>query len=194
MGDDMQLRDIEPADLPIFYEHQLDADATRMAAFPSRDRAAFDAHWATNILGNPAAVKQTILVDGQVAGNIGSWPQDGVRLVGYWIGKEYWGKGVATQALMALLHLVTERPLYAHVARHNAGSIRVLEKCGFRARAWGERPGRRQRCRRTGARSRLGLERAGGRRSKASGIASTRCRGRPRPDHSGRHRITPAVA
>jgi RimJ/RimL family protein N-acetyltransferase len=65
-----------------------------MAAFPARDRAAFDAHWA-KILGNPAMVKQTILVDGQdgqVAGNIGSWPQDGVRLVGYWIGKEHWGK------------------------------------------------------------------------------------------------------
>ena len=57
--------------------------ATRMAAFPARDRAAFDAHWATKILGNPAAVKQTILLDGQVAGNIGSWPQDGVSLVGY---------------------------------------------------------------------------------------------------------------
>src|SRR5688572_8276078 len=102
-----------------------------MAAFPARDRAALDAHWATNILGNPAAVKQTILVDGQVAGNIGSWPQDGVRLVGYWIGKEYWGKGVATRALAAFLKIVTERPLYAHVARHNVASIRVLEKCRF---------------------------------------------------------------
>ncbi|MGH8429962.1 MAG: hypothetical protein ACREUF_06130 [Solimonas sp.] len=71
MSIDVRLRKVEPNDLPIFYEQQLDADATRMAAFPARDRAAFDAHWATNILGNPAAVKQTILVDGQVAGNIG---------------------------------------------------------------------------------------------------------------------------
>jgi RimJ/RimL family protein N-acetyltransferase len=133
VGDDIRLRDIEPTDLPIFYEHQLDADATRMAAFPARDRAAFDAHWATNVLSNEAAVKQTILVNGQVAGNIGSWPQGGVRFVGYWLGKEHWGKGVATRALTAFLHLVTERPLYAHVAEHNAGSIRVLEKCGFRA-------------------------------------------------------------
>jgi RimJ/RimL family protein N-acetyltransferase len=130
MSNEVRLRDIEPNDLPIFYEQQLDADATRMAAFPARDRAAFDAHWA-KILGNPAMVKQTILVDGQVAGNIGSWPQDGVRLVGYWIGKEHWGKGVATRALAAFLHLVTERPLHAHVAKHNVGSIRVLEKCGF---------------------------------------------------------------
>jgi RimJ/RimL family protein N-acetyltransferase len=131
MSNDVRLRDVEHNDLPVFYEHQLDTDATRMAAFPSRDRAAFDAHWATNILGNPGAVTQTILVDDQVAGNIGSWSQEGVRLVGYWIGKEHWGRGVATQALAAFLHLVTERPLYAHVAKHNAGSIRVLEKCGF---------------------------------------------------------------
>jgi RimJ/RimL family protein N-acetyltransferase len=129
---DVRLRNVEPDDLSIFYEHQLDPDATRMAAFPSRDRTAFDAHWATNILGNPAAISRTIVADGHVAGNIGSWTQDGVRLAGYWIGKEYWGKGVATRALAAFLHLVTERPIHAHVARHNVGSIRVLEKCGFR--------------------------------------------------------------
>ena len=131
MSDAVRLRSVEPNDLPIFYEHQLDADAARMAAFPSRDRAAFDAHWATSILGNPAAITRTILVDGQVAGNIGSWPQDGGRLVGYWIGREFWGKGVATRALAAFLQLVTERPFHAHVAKHNVGSIRVLEKCGF---------------------------------------------------------------
>lgn len=131
MTNEVRLRNVEPNDLPIFYEQQLDADATRMAAFPARDRAAFDAHWATNILGNPSAINQTIVVDGQVAGNIGSWRQDGVRLVGYWIGKEHWGRGVATRALATFLHRVTERPLRAHVARHNVGSIRVLEKCGF---------------------------------------------------------------
>jgi RimJ/RimL family protein N-acetyltransferase len=131
MRNEVRLRNIEPNDLPIFYEQQLDPDAARMAGFVSRDRAAFDAHWATNILGNQDAITQTILIDGQVAGNIGSWPQEGVRLVGYWIGKEHWGKGVATRALAAFLHLVTQRPLHAHVARHNIGSIRVLEKCGF---------------------------------------------------------------
>jgi RimJ/RimL family protein N-acetyltransferase len=131
MSNEVRLRSIEPADLPVFYEHQLDVEATRMAAFSARDRAAFDAHWASNILGNPRAVNRTILVDGQVAGNIGSWPQEDVRIVGYWIGKEYWGKGVATRALAAFLRLLTERPLHAHVAKHNVGSIRVLEKCGF---------------------------------------------------------------
>lgn len=131
MSNEIRLRNVEPDDLPIFFEQQLDDDAARMAGFPSRDRAAFDAHWATNILGNPAAIIQTILCAGKVAGNIGSWRQNGVRLVGYWIGKEYWGRGIATQALAGMLHVVTERPVHAHVAKHNLASIRVLEKCGF---------------------------------------------------------------
>ena len=132
MGNEIRLRNVETDDLPVFFEQQLDGDATRMAGFPSRDRAAFDAHWAKNILGNPAAVMQTIVFAGEVAGNIGSWRQDGVRFVGYWIGKGYWGRGIATQALARMVRVVTERPLHAHVARHNLASIRVLEKCGFR--------------------------------------------------------------
>ena len=128
---EIALRDVEPDDLSIFFEHQRDPDASRMAAFPSRDRAAFDAHWRQNILGNPSSIAKTILVDGQVAGNIGSWSQNEIRLVGYWIGKEYWGRGVATRAVSAFLNQVTERPLFARVASHNAASIRVLEKCGF---------------------------------------------------------------
>src|SRR4029077_2832758 len=40
------LREVTQEDLPIFFEHQLDAEATRMAAFPSRDHEAFMAHWA----------------------------------------------------------------------------------------------------------------------------------------------------
>lgn len=132
MSHDIRLRDVAPDDLPIFFEQQMDTDATRMAGFPSRDRAAFDAHWARNVLGNATAITQTVLLDGNVAGYIGSWQQDGDRLVGYWFGKDYWGRGVATEALGRFLEIVSVRPLHAHVATHNAASIRVLEKCGFR--------------------------------------------------------------
>jgi RimJ/RimL family protein N-acetyltransferase len=130
MPNDIRLRDVTEADLPIFFEHQLDPEATQMAAFPSRDRDAFMAHWA-KILADPTLAKQTILVDGRVAGNIGSWEQSGEREVGYWLGRNYWGQGVATKALALFLDQVTARPLYAHVAKHNVGSRRVLEKCGF---------------------------------------------------------------
>jgi RimJ/RimL family protein N-acetyltransferase len=61
-----------------------------------------------------------------------SWEQDGEQEVGYWLGQEYWGKGIASRALALFLDQVTTRPLYAHVAKHNTGSYRVLEKCGFK--------------------------------------------------------------
>lgn len=119
------------SNLPIFFEQQLDPDATAMAAFPARDRESFMAHWA-KIMADDSNILKTILFDGQVAGNIVSWEQSGEREVGYWIGKEFWGKGIATKALAAFLGHVKTRPLYAHVAKHNIASRRVLEKCGFR--------------------------------------------------------------
>jgi RimJ/RimL family protein N-acetyltransferase len=123
------LRDVLPTDIPVFFEHQADPEATTMADFPARDRAAFDAHWE-RVLAGPGVAK-TIVFEGQVAGNVLSWVQDGRRLVGYWLGKEFWGKGLATQALRELIDELDTRPLHAYVAKTNIGSIRVLEKCGF---------------------------------------------------------------
>src|SRR6185503_5116967 len=127
---DVVLREVIEEDLPVFFEHQRDPDANRMAAFPSRERAAFDAHWA-KILREPTGVIRTILAGGEVAGNVLSFTHDGQREVGYWLGREHYGKGIATRALSAFLAFFRERPLYAHVASHNRASIRVLEKCGF---------------------------------------------------------------
>lgn len=124
------VREVTDADLPILYEQQLDPEATRMAAFASRAREPFMAHWA-RIRINPAEVVRTIVCDGAVAGNIVSWGPGDKREIGYWLGREYWGRGIATQALAAFLNVVRERPLWAHVAGHNIGSRRVLEKCGF---------------------------------------------------------------
>ncbi len=123
-------RDVAEGDLPAFFEHQLDPEATGMAAFPARERDAFMAHW-TRILGDETIVKKTVLVDGRVAGNVVSFEQDGKPEIGYWIGRGFWGRGVATAALSAFLGLVGTRPLYARVAKHNVASIRVLKKCGF---------------------------------------------------------------
>lgn len=125
------LRDPTPDDLPVLYEQQRDVEACAMAAFPSRDRDAFFAHWA-KVLSDDSLIKKTITIDGSVAGHIGSFVQHGKREIGYWLGREYWGRGLATAAVTEFLAIVTERPLYAHVAAHNAPSIRVLEKCGFR--------------------------------------------------------------
>jgi RimJ/RimL family protein N-acetyltransferase len=124
------LRDVVDSDVDAFYEHQLDPEATRMALFPSRDREAFDAHWR-RLLADDAGTKKTIVDDGKVAGNVLCWEQDGRRLVGYWLGREFWGRGLATRALAEFIEDVPARPLNAWVASSNVGSIRVLEKCGF---------------------------------------------------------------
>lgn len=126
----LQLRDVTHGDLPTLFEQQADPEASRMAAFPMRDREAFMTHWA-RILRDPSVVKKTILLDGAIAGNVVSFKRLGVWEVGYWLGRAYWGQGVATRALAELLRQHTQRPLYARVALHNLASIRVLEKCGF---------------------------------------------------------------
>ena len=67
----------------------------------------------------------------RVAGNVLMFPHAGQPEVGYWVGREFWGRGVATRALAEFLRLVARRPLHARVATDNAASLRVLEKCGF---------------------------------------------------------------
>ena len=101
-----------------------------MADFPSRDWPAFQEHW-NKVLADPNVVSLAIVADGELVGSIGCWTQAGHREVGYWIDRAHWGKGVATAALRELLAELSERPLYAYVARHNMGSIRVLENCAF---------------------------------------------------------------
>jgi len=130
------LRDVDDSDLPIIFEHQKDPEASRMAAFVPRDpsdRDAFLSHWR-RILSDPTKITKVILWNGQLAGTVGSFFGDGKPQITYWIGKEFWGNGIATQAVAELLHVVKVHPLYASAARDNVASIRVLEKCGFAVR------------------------------------------------------------
>lgn len=125
------LRHVQHADLPTLFEHQRDPAANALAAFPARDRDAFDAHWKKTLADHAVAVR-TIELNGKVVGNIVCWRQGERWLVGYWMGPEHWGQGLATAALKAFVQLVEQRPLYAWVAKHNGPSIRVLQKCGFK--------------------------------------------------------------
>lgn len=129
----INLRPVTSSDLDIFFEHQQDAEAVRMAAFTSKDpsdRTAFDAHWQ-KILNDPNVEMRAIEVDGVVAGHIAKFVMYEKPQITYWIGREFWGQGVATRALRLLLDEIPERPIYASAAFDNTGSLRVLEKCGF---------------------------------------------------------------
>ncbi len=138
MTDEVSLRPVMDSDVSIFFQYEQDPDARHMAAFTTADptnRAAFQAHWA-RVRADAANVSRTIIWDRQVVGHLGSWIEvDGTaeptRELGYWLGKPYWGKGIATRALALFLRELPTRPIYAHAAKDNLGSIRVLEKCGF---------------------------------------------------------------
>jgi RimJ/RimL family protein N-acetyltransferase len=127
---EVSLREVCADDLPALFEYQLDPEASRMADFPSRDREAFMAHWA-KIMANPACAIRAIIADGNVAGHVGAWTDGADRVTGYWLGRAFWGRGIASAALAQFLRCELARPLIAHVAKHNAASIRVLQKAGF---------------------------------------------------------------
>ncbi|MEV6400414.1 GNAT family N-acetyltransferase [Streptomyces sp. NPDC051907] len=125
------LREVQPGDLDHYFVHFQDPEARRMAAFGPKDpvdRARFDAHWAGIIASD---VARTVLADGEVVGHAVVYGEPGELQVTYWIDLTHWGRGIATAALRAMTALVPERPLGARAAADNAGSIRVLEKCGF---------------------------------------------------------------
>jgi RimJ/RimL family protein N-acetyltransferase len=128
--DGVRLRQVEPADIPVFYEHQADPVSARMVAFASRDREAHAAH-LQRITTDPDVVLRTVVEGDAVAGQVLSFPRNGVREVGYWLGREFWGRGIATAALGEFLRIDTSRPLHGVVAETNMASRRVLERHGF---------------------------------------------------------------
>jgi RimJ/RimL family protein N-acetyltransferase len=129
--DDVALRDVQRNDLDVFFANQSDPESERMSRSPARDWDTFLAHWTTNVLGVTTGRAQTVTVGGQTAGNVVSWFGGDRRFLGYVIGREFWGRGVATAAVGLFLAQEPIRPLYADAFVGNAGSIRVLQKCGF---------------------------------------------------------------
>lgn len=131
---DVTLREVTDTDLPVFYAHAADPEGVRMAAFTAEDpsdRAYFDAHW-DRIRQDPAVLARTVVdASGEIVGHAAVYGTPEQREVTYWIGRDHWGRGAATAALRELLREVPHRPLHARAAFDNAGSLRVLEKCGF---------------------------------------------------------------
>jgi RimJ/RimL family protein N-acetyltransferase len=129
------LREVEDRDLDVLFEHWTDREAIRMAAFTPADpddRGAFDARWA-RLRRDRDKTNRVIEAEGRVVGQIASFELDGQREVTYWIGRQDWGRGIATRALQQFLTTIeVDRPLYGRAASDNAASIRVLEKCGFK--------------------------------------------------------------
>ncbi|WP_434939241.1 GNAT family N-acetyltransferase [Shewanella sp. HL-SH8] len=133
----LSLVPITEADLATLFAFESDPIASQMADFPARDKADFYLHWQQKVIGVPDAIAQGIWLQGQLIGSMLSWYDsndsliENGRLIGYWIDREYWGRGIATQALELFLPLLPKEPLFAYVAAHNIGSLRVIKRYGF---------------------------------------------------------------
>lgn len=135
MSDRVELRAVEEDDLAIFFEFENDRIAVQMAAFTPEDPSdheAFRKQW-NRILTSPTVRVRTILLRDETAGSILSYEEEpGKPEVTYWTGRQFWGKGITTEALRQFLETVDQRrPMKARTAADNTASLRVLEKCGF---------------------------------------------------------------
>ena len=130
----VRLRPVRETDLDALFRHTSDPESVRMAAFTTEDphdRQRFDAHMA-KVMSSPGITHCAVTWEGGLAGSIASYVVEGRTEVTYWIDRAVWGQGIATRALACFLDVVRLRPLYARAASDNAGSLRVLEKNGFR--------------------------------------------------------------
>lgn len=107
--------------------------------FPFPYSAADARNWLDSVVGRKPETNFAIDVDGEAAGGIGFTVQPDVSRrsaeIGYWLGEEFWGRGIATEALIAVTdHAFANYDLcriYAHVFEWNPASARVLEKAGY---------------------------------------------------------------
>ena len=136
----IKLKAVKDDDLATLFDFQNDPIANQMADFPARSNEDFITHWKQNIFANSASITQSIWFNDQLVGHLVSWIdqnksiQDdgaGIRLIGYWIGREFWGQGIATQALKLFLKQYISSPVYAYIDKHNMGSLKVVEYNGF---------------------------------------------------------------
>lgn len=130
----IELRPVTDADLDALFDQMRDPESVRMAAFTPEDpddRSAFDAHMA-KVRSSRGTTLRAIICDGQLVGSISSFVFEGETEVTYWIDRAAWGRGIASRALELLMNLVPVRPVHARAASDNAGSLRVLQKAGFK--------------------------------------------------------------
>jgi RimJ/RimL family protein N-acetyltransferase len=140
------LRPLAAADIPTLFEHQCDPEASRMAVVTPRTREAFEELWNRLLTTPPPRLAaRAIEADGVLVGMINCFQRtpseeeaslmgvarEELDYVGYWLGREHWGRGIGGRCLAALLREVDRRPLYARAASTNTASLRILHANGF---------------------------------------------------------------
>lgn len=107
--------------------------------FPHPYTAADGRQFLKNVRASAPETMFAIAVDRKAVGGIGYVPQKDIERVsaevGYWLGEAYWGRGIATEALIAVTKYAIDRHgltrVFALPFAWNTASCRVLEKAGY---------------------------------------------------------------
>ncbi len=99
--------------------------------------------WIDHTLAEDPPLNLAIAVNAEAVGGIGIIPGTDIHHrsaeIGYWLGEEFWGRGIATEAVKAASQWAFEnydlKRLWAGVFEHNAASARVLVKAGYQFEA-----------------------------------------------------------
>ena len=99
--------------------------------------------WIGEVMKESPRTNFVIAIDEKVVGGIGFILKKDVYRktleIGYWLGEEYWGKGIMTKAVKLMINYGFENfeviRIEARVFSWNKGSMRVLEKAGFKKEA-----------------------------------------------------------
>jgi ribosomal-protein-alanine N-acetyltransferase len=137
----IKLRGMESEDKNLLIRYLNNQDVVRFLSSkipqPYTDQ---DAEWWVEVGSKQGGTVRAIEYHGLFCGVIGAVRQhfeySHCAEIGYWLGREYWGKGIATEAVIKLTQLVFAdsklQRLYAPVFSANKASMRVLEKAGYK--------------------------------------------------------------
>ncbi|MEP7038849.1 MAG: GNAT family N-acetyltransferase [Acidobacteriota bacterium] len=130
----IELKNTNTNDFDVLFNFQTDRDANYLAAFTQKKPTDKDAYIKkyTKLLSDETVNNKTIFINNEIAGSVAKFEIEGEAEITYWIGKDFWGKGIASKALTQFLEIEKTRPIYGRVAFDNIGSQKVLEKCGFK--------------------------------------------------------------
>jgi RimJ/RimL family protein N-acetyltransferase len=131
---DVTLRPIDDSDLDALFDQMRDPESVRIAAFTAKDpddRETFDSRMAKSRTA-PDGTMRAVIRDGRLVGSIASFVVEGETEITYWIDRSVWGRGIASQAVALFLDTVRVRPVYARAASDNVGSLKVLQRAGFK--------------------------------------------------------------
>ncbi len=132
------LRPITEADLQTLAQFLCDEDAIFMAGAGSgsTDVSTHIQHFKK--LMEDESISMAVIISGaSVVGYIAAFMRGDEREITYWIGREYWGQGIASKAVKLFLPSLQEKyvgeQIFARVVKGNKASEHVLLKAGFKA-------------------------------------------------------------